>query len=111
MAPYRKKKKTKTHNELDSEFRLRMPRSDEGEILALVEERLPSNRLRAMCQDGEVRLIRIPGKMRRRVWVRVGDVIIIKPWELENEKADLVWRYFKTQSEVLQKKGLLKGLY
>jgi translation initiation factor 1A len=52
---------------------------------------------------------RIPGKMKKRIWIREGDVVIVIPWEIENEKADVVWRYTGPQVDWLQRKGFLKG--
>ena len=42
-------------------------------------------------------------------FVREGDVVIIIPWEFQNEKADVVWRYTGPQVDWLQRKGFLKG--
>ena len=60
-----------------------------------------------MCEDGETRLARIPGKMRRRQWVREGDLIIVWPWDFQDSKADVKHRYTKTQSMYLSRKGVL----
>ncbi len=89
--------------------RVRMP--DEGEMFGVVTEMSGSGRMRANCQDGKERMIRIPGKLRKRVWTRPGDIIILKPWEIEGEKkADLIWRYTKPQIGWLEKNGYLKEL-
>jgi translation initiation factor 1A len=52
-------------------------------------------------------MARIPGKMKKRVWLRVGDVILLVPWSFQNDKADIVWRYQGTQVEWLKKNGYL----
>jgi translation initiation factor 1A len=54
-------------------------------------------------------MARIPGKMKKRIWIREGDVVIIIPWDFQNEKADVVWRYTGPQVDWLQRKGFLKG--
>ena len=46
-----------------------------GEMFALAEEILGGRRVTVLCADGETRMARIPGKMRRRQWVREGDLI------------------------------------
>ncbi len=47
--------------------------------------------------------------MKKRVWMRVGDTVLIVPWEFQSDlKGDVVWRYRNTETEWLQKKGLLK---
>ena len=45
--------------------------------------------------------------MRRRQWVREGDLIVVQPWEFQDEKANVVMRYTKTQSLYLSRKGVL----
>jgi translation initiation factor 1A len=68
---------------------------------------LGANRVRVRCLDGKTRMGRIPGKMKKRVWLRVGDVIIIKPWSFQDDKGDVVWRYQGSQVEWLKRKGYL----
>ena len=46
-------------------------------------------------------------KMRRRQWVREGDLIVVQPWEFQEEKANVCMRYTKTQSLYLSRKGVL----
>ena len=52
-------------------------------------------------------MARIPGKMRRRQWVRDGDLIIVWPWDFQDSKADVKHRYTKTQALYLSRKGVL----
>ena len=59
--------------------------------------------------DGVVRMGRIPGSMKKKTWIREGDVVIIVPWEFQNEKADVIWKYTRPQVEWLERKGYLKG--
>jgi len=89
--------------------RTRIPK--EGELLGLVELMLGSDKLRVQCDDGKERIVRIPGKLRKRVWIRVGDIILIQPWKvMSDRRADVIWRYTKTQARWLQKKGYLKNI-
>lgn len=88
--------------------RVRLPRKHEGEVLATVESLLGANKLRVRCMDGVVRLARIPGKIKKRVWIREGDVIIVVPWSFQDEKADVVWKYRPPQVNWLERKGYLK---
>ncbi len=82
-----------------------MPRT--GEILGVVEQMFGFDRLRVRCTDGHVRTCRIRGKIRKRLWVREGDVVIVRPWLVQSdEKGDVVHRYTHTQVEWLRKRGL-----
>ena len=48
--------------------------------------------------------------MRRRQWVREGDLIVIQPWDFQDAKANVVMRYTKTQSLYLSRKGVLPDI-
>jgi len=86
--------------------RLRMPQ--EGEVLGVVEQLLGGSRMLVRCRDEKVRVSRIPGKMKRKIWVREGDVVIVRPWDVQGDrKADIVWRYTKPQVARLMQQGLL----
>ena len=87
--------------------RVRIPKS--GETLGVVESLLGASKLKVRCQDDKVRICRIPGKMRKRIWMREGDVIIVKPWEIQgNEKGDVIWKYRPSEAGWLRKRGILK---
>ena len=91
----------------NEEIRVRMPRK--GEILGVVEAMLGANRLKVRCQDGLVRICRIPGKLRKRVWVREREIVLVVPWSIHGDKnADVQWRYTHTESGWLKRKGILK---
>jgi len=88
--------------------KLRRPYKPRGEMFALVKEFSGGSRLVAVCEDNKTRMVRIGGRLKKKVWVRWGDLIIIKKWVIqEDSKADLVYRYTKTQKEVLKREGLL----
>jgi len=88
--------------------RARVPRKHDREVFGYVDTLLGSNRLRVRCLDGKVRMGRIPGKMKKRIWIREGDVVIVIPWSFQDEKADVVWRYTGPQVDWLKRKGYLK---
>jgi translation initiation factor 1A len=89
-------------------IRVRIPDKREGEVLGIVESMLGANRIRVRCMDGVVRIGRIPGKMKKRTWIREGDVVILVPWSFQDDKADIVWRYTGPQVNWLEKHGYLK---
>ena len=89
------------------EGRVRFPR--EGEILGVVTGLMGGSRMTVLCNDGKERMCRIPGKMKKRIWVKEGDAVAITPWEVEGDKkGDIVWRYGPLETSILRKKGLLK---
>jgi len=88
-------------------IRVPLPNRKVNEMFAIADQILGGRRVRAVCEDGESRLARIPGKMRRRQWVREGDLIVVQPWDFQDEKANVCMRYTKTQSLYLSRKGVL----
>jgi translation initiation factor 1A len=87
--------------------RIRVPRP--GEMLGVVEALLGGNHLRVRCVDGKSRLGRIPGRMKRRLWVKTGDLVLVTPWSFQDTKADVLYRYTRPQVEWLQKRGIWKA--
>ena len=88
-------------------IRVPLPNRKVNEMFAIADEILGGRRIRAVCEDGLSRISRIPGKMRRRQWVREGDLIVIQPSDFQDEKANVCMRYTKTQSLYLSRKGAL----
>ncbi|AKB19372.1 Translation initiation factor 1A [Methanosarcina sp. WWM596] len=52
---------------------------------------------------------RIPGSIKKKTWIKEGDVVIVVPWDFQNEKADVIWKYTRPQVDWLERKGYLKG--
>jgi translation initiation factor 1A len=79
-----------------------------NDILGVAIKLLGYDRILVKCQDGNERLCRIRGKMKRRVWIREGDVVLVSPWDFQSDKrGDLIWRYTKSQAETLRRKGYI----
>jgi translation initiation factor 1A len=91
----------------ETNIRVKMPDKRINEMFALAKQILGGRRVTVLCEDGEERMARIPGKMRRRQWVRENDLIIVWPWDFQPSKADVKHRYTKTQAMYLSRKGLL----
>ena len=59
-------------------IRVPLPKREEGEIFGIVDKMLGGGRMMVLCEDGVSRMARIPGKIRRRMWRKEGDVVIVK---------------------------------
>jgi translation initiation factor 1A len=79
-----------------------------GEILGRVVKISGGNQVIVNCVDGETRLSRIRGKMKRRMWIREGDIVLVSPWDFDNKKADIIWRYIKDHADWLQNNGYMQ---
>ena len=99
------------HQQNDGEqiMRVRLPRDKQS--LGILEQRLGGNRMRVRCLDGKTRICRVPGRMKKKLWVREGDVLLVEPWELDGEnKGDVIYKYNQNQVAWLRDNGHLKGL-
>lgn len=90
---------------MEEEFvRVRLPRGNQ--MLGVVETLLGASRFIISCKDGKTRGCRIPGRYRKRITIRVGDIVIVEPWDIEPEtKGDIVWIYNRTQANWLRSNG------
>jgi len=86
---------------------LRIP--GEGEVLGIVEKLLGHEKLRVRCMDGAIRICRIPGRMKKRVWIREGDVVLVSIWDFQpHARGDIAYRYTRDEVRKLEEKGLLQ---
>ncbi len=89
--------------------RVRIPR--EGEVLGKLIARLGGSRCKVRCLDGKERTCRIPGRLKKSLWVREGDIVLVEPWELGgDEKGDIIFKYRPNQVQWLQQQGYLSSL-
>lgn len=88
--------------------RVRLPR--ENQRLGVVQQRLGGNRMEVRCTDGKTRNARVPGRFKRSMWLRVNDVVLVEPWEHDELKADVVYKYNPSEANQLKKRGMLNNL-
>ncbi len=93
-------------------IRVRRPYQARGEMFGVITRILGGNHLEVMYADEKLRITRIPGKFRRRRWLRAGDLVIVEPWYGLNEdkKGDLIYRYHPNQVRILQERGMLGAI-
>ena len=76
---------------------------EEGELFGRVLKMLGGENVLIKCDDNVTRRGRIRGKLKRRVWIRDNDIVIIAPWDFkESEQGDIVWRFTLPQVEWLK---------
>ena len=80
---------------------IRLP--EEGELFGRVLKMMGGENVMIKCDDNVTRRGRIRGKLKRRVWIRDNDIVIIAPWDFnDNERGDIVWRFTLPQVEWLK---------
>lgn len=91
----------------DAPVRVKLPRG--REVIGIIAQRVGAGRMLISCMDGKTRNCRVPGRLRRELWLREGDVVIVEPWEFDgDEKGDILFKYSKAAIEKLKKDGMLK---
>jgi initiation factor 1A len=68
---------------------------------------LGNGRLEAYCFDGISRLCHIRGKLRKRVWIQQGDIVLIGLREFQDAKADVILKYDNEEARSLKAYGEL----
>ncbi|MDO8563527.1 MAG: translation initiation factor IF-1A [Nanoarchaeota archaeon] len=97
-------------NEEGGEFpvRVKLPRGKE--LIGIIVQRYGGNRMDIKATDGKNRNCRVPGRFKRSFWLRPGDYVMILPWEDDNDKGDIIYKYTPAGVNQLKKKGFVKGL-
>jgi len=98
----------KSGNEEEQKI-VRAPLPKKGQIIGIIEQRLGGNKMMVNCLDGKQRNCRVPGRLRRKLWLRPDDIVIVEPWELDNNKGDIIYKYRTNQIEWLKKNNYLEN--
>lgn len=102
-----KKKKLSDLKNTDGPVRARMPNG--SEFIGIVEKRLGASRMKVRSTTGAEIMARVPGRAKKFLWIREGDIVLLSPWELDDDKADLIYKYKPNEVKFLEKKGLLSS--
>jgi translation initiation factor 1A len=79
-----------------------------SDVFGVAVKMLGADRIMVKCQDGNERLCRIRGKLKRRVWIRDGDVVLVSPWDFQSDtRGDIFWRYRQNQVTWLRDRNYL----
>ncbi|MGD1004784.1 MAG: translation initiation factor eIF-1A [Methanoregulaceae archaeon] len=84
-------------------IRVRLPKKWNKEQFACAELMMGANHIRVKCYDGITRMGRIKGKIKKKVWIREGDILIVTPWSFQDGKCDISYRYLPPQVDWLRK--------
>lgn len=91
--------------------KVRVPNRKDFEMFGVVSQLMGVNNISVMCEDGKQRICRIPGKLFKHIWIKQGDLVIVKLWDFQPTKGDVVWRYLGFQVSTLEKRGLLTEMF
>jgi translation initiation factor 1A len=100
------KNRRRGKNENETEKRELVFKED-GQEYAQVIKMLGNGRLEAMCFDGVKRLCHIRGKLRKKVWINQGDIILVGLRDYQDAKADVILKYNPDEARNLKSYGEL----
>ncbi len=89
--------------------RVKFPNKRMGEMFGRVVDIYGNDRMQVFCEDGKHRIGRIRGKIKKRVWIRRGDLVIVNPWTFETivkdtmGKCEISWRYLRHEISWLER--------
>ena len=64
---------------------------------------LGQGRTEVNCFDGIKRMATIRGKLRNRVWINAGDIVLLSLREFGDDKADLIHKFYPEEAyEILK---------
>ncbi|NCN87176.1 translation initiation factor eIF-1A [archaeon] len=101
-------KKNYNNNQEEEPKIMRAPLPKGREVIGIIEQRYGGNKMQVNCVDGKERIGRVPGRLKRHLWLRPGDVIVIEPWELDDAKGDILLKYKPNQVAWLKNNGHLE---
>jgi len=105
-------KEDKETNKSEEEAPLisRVRRTRGNELIGIILQRLGGNRMEVKTTDGKIRNCRVPGRYRRRLWLRPKNIVIIVPWEYDDGKGDVIYKYPPAAVNQLRRQGILNTL-
>ncbi|KAH3758851.1 eukaryotic translation initiation factor 1A, Y-chromosomal [Pelomyxa schiedti] len=80
---------------------------EDGQEYAQVTRMLGNGRLEAACFDGSKRMCHIRGKLRKKVWVNQGDIVLLGLRDYQDGKADVILKYNSEEARMLKAFGEL----
>lgn len=84
-----------------------LPSAEEGSLLCVVQRIVGAGYAEVLCTTGETYMARIPGKMRRKIWIKGGDVVLVLPWGTRDNKGEILHKYERDEVRRLIEAGLI----
>ncbi|KAJ3085015.1 Eukaryotic translation initiation factor 1A [Quaeritorhiza haematococci] len=98
------RKRGKNENESDKR---ELVFKEDGQEYATVSKMLGNGWVEANCCDGSKRMAHIRGAFRKKVWITVGDLILLGLRDYQDSKADVILKYTPDEARLLKSYGEL----
>lgn len=102
---YKKGKKDDGHSQLSRELVFK----EDGQQYARVTKMLGNGRCQCNCLDGKLRMGHIRGAMRKKVWIKVNDLVLVGLRDFQDAKADIIFKYSPEEAINLVKFGEIEA--
>ena len=104
----RKHKKRKNKTTIDNDDKAPTQFAERGQVYAIVTKKFGINKLEVNCSDDKVRKAIIPGKFRKRVWMNIGDILLVNIDAMgKHELCSIEHKYNNRDTDILKKKNLI----
>uniref|UniRef100_A0A8R1IC67 Eukaryotic translation initiation factor 4C n=1 Tax=Caenorhabditis japonica TaxID=281687 RepID=A0A8R1IC67_CAEJA len=80
---------------------------EEGQEYGQVSKMLGNGRVQVFCFDGKQRVCHIRGKLRKKVWINVGDIILVGLRDYQDDKGDVILKYTPDEARRLKNDGMI----
>lgn len=80
---------------------------EEDQEYAQITKMLGNGRVEATCFDGKKRIAHIRGKLRKKVWMQQGDIILVALRDFQDNQCDVVHKYNSDEARTLVSMGEL----
>lgn len=97
------KRKVFTEEEISKTLVTPGPNQLIGKVIGL----LGSGWAVVLCQDEKTRRCRVRGKLRRRIWVKNNDIVLVEPWQFQEDHGEILFRYTGGQVDYLISKEII----
>ncbi|EGW32708.1 uncharacterized protein SPAPADRAFT_136718 [Spathaspora passalidarum NRRL Y-27907] len=80
---------------------------EEGQAYGQITKMLGNGRIEVSCFDGNKRMGHIRGKLRKKVWMGQGDIILVSLRDFQDDQCDVVHKYNSDEARTLKNMGEL----
>ncbi|EPZ33930.1 nucleic acid-binding protein [Rozella allomycis CSF55] len=99
--------KNRRKGKSESESKRELIYKDEEQEYGQVVKMLGNARVELSCFDGKKRQGHIRGKMRKKVWIGTGDIVLCSLRDFQDDKCDIIAKYFPDEARQLVAEGEL----
>lgn len=102
MPQKKSNKRGKNSNKKNQNDKREIIFKDDGQEYGQVVRIFGSGQFEVFCYDGTTRISHIRGKMKKRNWIRLGDIILVSLRDFQDKHADIIHKYQYEEAKSLK---------